>query len=98
MALTTIQVNVIDGMISAAAQELKLMAKFNEITKYYANENMGTLTDADIQSVSTFAHITASELQAAKVAMDALYTTLGNYAANSTSEKFSKLTNNLPTT
>lgn len=96
MALTNLQKNIVDKMADCALQQLQLMAEYNAIVQMYGTEGLGSILDADLQALPELAHVTASELQAAKVAIDALNTSLGNYAANSNSAKLARIIKNIP--
>jgi hypothetical protein len=54
------------------------------------------VADVDIQAITGFAHVTASELQAAKGALDTLATTIGEYTAGTPATKLIKIVPNIP--
>lgn len=94
--MNTVQKNIVDKMSNVAALQLKLMGDFNSLLQMYAAENIGALTNVEMAELPELAHVSAAELQAAKGAMDTLFTALGNYAVGTPSAKLSKIIKNVP--
>jgi hypothetical protein len=59
-------------------------------------ENMGQITDADLQAYPEFAHVTVQELTAAKNALDAINTAIGEYVAGSNATKLMRVVRRVP--
>ena len=96
MTLTTVQTNLADAMQQQALELLIAKSRMNAITAMWVTEGMNALTDADLQALASFAHITVAELTAAKNAMDAILTTIGEYAAGTNATKLVRIVGNVP--
>src|SRR3990172_8015081 len=96
MALTTVQINLADAMQQTAQTLLSEQGKMKAITAMWVTEGMNSLTDADLQALASFAHVTVVELTAAKNAMDAVITTIGEYAAGTNATKLVRIVGNVP--
>ena len=96
MALTTIQTNLADAMQQTATALLTEQSKMKAITAMWVTEGMTGITDEDLQALASFAHVTAAELAAAKTAMDAIVTSIGDYAVGTNATKLVKIVGNVP--
>lgn len=97
MAITNIQVNILDAMQRVALQQLELQNEMTSLVAMWTAESINALTDADIQTLPSFAHVSAAELQAAKNAMDTINTAIGGYVAGTPAIKLLRIVNNIPT-
>ena len=92
-----VQTNVLDALQQKAILLLNIRASLVYISAMWINEGLVNLTDADIQTLSTFAGVTATEALAAKGAIDAIVTAMGDPAtAGSNAYRLLKLANNIP--
>ena len=92
-----VQTNVLDGMQQKAIRLLQDRNTFLYISQMWVNEGLNTLTDQEIQELSTFKGVTAAEALAAKQAFDAVLTALGDPGTAGTNAfKLLKLANNIP--
>jgi hypothetical protein len=96
MAVTIAQSNVLSEMQTEASELISIKARMNSLVLMYASESIAALTDADIQSLAEFAHVTAVELQAAGVALAAINTALGDFSQNSNVAKLLKIVKAVP--
>jgi hypothetical protein len=95
MAIQNVQVNIADAMQKVALDVERNFELMTRLSAMWNTEGMAALTDADIQSLPTFAHVTAAELLAAKNGMDTLITAWGAYAANTPSIRLLRIVNNI---
>jgi hypothetical protein len=93
--MTNVQKNVASELQAMAAQLVLVQARATLLAAMYANEGMGSLTDADFAEIAPFAHITAVEFAAAAVAISAVVTTL-NAGTPSNWSKMLKITETMP--
>jgi hypothetical protein len=92
-----VQTNVLDGLQQKSMLLLNIRASLIYISSMWVNEGLVNLSDADIQELSTFKGVTATEALAAKQAIDAIVTSMGDPAtAGSNAYKLLKLANNIP--
>ena len=92
-----VQQNILDAMQQKAISLLRDRSTLLYITQMWSNESLTTLEDIDIQSLSSFAGVTKTEALAAKQAMDAILTALGDPGTVGTNAyKLLKLANNIP--
>ena len=98
MALTNVQKNVLDEMQTLAKQVIALKSRARNVVEMYGNEGLASVNDADIQALSSFAGVTATELQAAKGGLDAVATAIGEYVAGTPATKLIKICDNVPIT
>lgn len=79
MALTTQNSNFISELMQMGAALLDQQREIDlMIARWNQNDMFNTLTDQDIQAVSTFAHLSKSEVSNAINAITAVTTALGN--------------------
>jgi hypothetical protein len=57
---------------------------------------MASLTDADYLAMPDFAHITVVEMTAAKNALDAINTAIGEYATGTAAQKLARIVSRVP--
>jgi len=92
-----VQQNILDAMQQKSISLLRDRNTLLYITQMWSNESLASLADIDIQLLSSFAGVTATEALAAKQAMDAILTTLGDPGtAGTNAYKLLKLANNIP--
>ena len=96
MAATNAQQNILDAMQRVAIQQLQLRQDMLTIVVMYVNEGIASMLEADVQALATFAGVTITELVAAKGAMDALVTSLGDLVPGTNAYKLLKIANNVP--
>jgi hypothetical protein len=96
MAVTIAQSNVLSEMQTEASELISIKARMNSLVLMYTSESIATLTDADIQSLAEFAHVTAMELQTAGAALAAINTALGDFSQNSNVAKLLKIVKAVP--
>ena len=97
MTMYNAQKNILDAMQQKAISLLRDRNTLIYITQMWTNEAMGSLEDADIQALDSFTGVTKAEALAAKQAMDALLTTIGDPGTVGTNAyKLLKLANNIP--
>ena len=96
MALTTIQINLADAMQQTATALLTEQSRMKALTAMWVTEGMNGITDEDLQALASFAHVTVAELAAAKTAMDAIVTSIGDYVVGANATKLVKIVGNLP--
>lgn len=96
MALTVVQKNLADAMQQTAQTLLTEQSKMKAITAMWVTEGMNALTDAELQELASFAHVTVTELTAAKNAMDAIITAVGEYTAGTNATKLVRIVGNVP--
>jgi riboflavin biosynthesis pyrimidine reductase len=97
MGMNNVQTNVLDAMQQKAMTLLDDLNTFKYISQMWVNEGLQSLADEEIQSLTTFAGVTATEALAAKQAFDAIVTTLGDpNTAGTNAYKLLKLANNIP--
>ena len=98
MPLTTVQKNVLDELQTLAIISISLKSRLRNVVEMYGNEGISQLTDADVQELDSFKHITVSELQGAKNGLDAIATVIGEYVAGTPATKLLKIVPNIPIT
>jgi len=96
MAATNAQKNILDAMQRVAIQQLQLREDMITLVVMYTNEGIATMLEENVQALADFTGVTISELVAAKGAMDALITSLGDLTAGTNAYKLLKLANNVP--
>ena len=98
MPLTTVQKNVLDELQTLAIISISLKSRLRNVVEMYGNEGISQLTDADVQELDSFKHITVSELQGAKNGLDAIATVIGEYVVGTPATKLLKIVPNIPIT
>jgi hypothetical protein len=98
MPLTNVQKNVLDEFQILAKITIALKTRLRNAVEMYGNENIAQLTDADIQSIASFAGVTVTEIQGAKGALDTVATAIGEYTAGTPATKLIKICDNVPIT
>lgn len=96
MTVLNAQQNILTEMQSIAQQQLSLQSRMKAVVAMWTAESMANLTDADLQSLSEFAHVTAIELQGAKNGMDTITTAIGEYVVNTPATKLLKIVGSVP--
>jgi hypothetical protein len=94
--MLNVQQNILTEMQTIGRQMLALKNRLTVIVAMYQAENMSTLTDADIQVLPDFAHVTAQELTAAKNALEAINIAVGEYAAGTNATKLMRIVDQVP--
>ncbi len=96
MTASMVQQNILTEMQSIATTQLNLKSRLEAIVAMWAAESMADLTDADLQELAEFQHVTAQELAASKNAMDAIATAIGAYAAGTPATKLLRIVMQVP--
>ena len=79
MALTNQESNFISRITTIAAQTLELREQMKEEIALYNAEGFGeSISDADLQSVAAFQHLTQSKMWNVITAFNAVLTALGD--------------------
>ena len=96
MALTNVQKNVLDEMQNLAKEIIAIKTRARNVVEMYSNEGLGSLTDADIQSLTSFEGVTAVELQQAKTSLDTVSTAIGEYVVGTPATRLLRICDNIP--
>jgi len=96
MALTAVQQNLATEMQTCAEEILALKGRIDAIMAMHASEAMTTISDADLQALTPFAHMTVVELTAARNAFAAIQTALGGYVAGEQAYRLMKIVGRVP--
>lgn len=97
MTANNTQVNILDGMQNIAMILLELRSRMALTSQMWTNEGVVNLTDSDIQTLATFAGVTAVEALGVKQVFDVLVTALGDPGtAGTNAYKLLKIANNIP--
>jgi predicted lipoprotein len=96
MALNNIQQNLVSEMQAIAEELMPIKNRLALIKAMFLAEGMAQLTDADLQALAPFAHITVAELVAAKNAIEEINTTMGEYVAGSATTRLMKILSRVP--
>ena len=92
-----VQKNILTAMQQNAILLLEARDRLALLSQMWTNETMTGLSDADIQTLTEFAGVTATEALACKQAFDAVVTAMGDPGTASTnSYKMLKLANLVP--
>lgn len=95
MAMTNAQKNAVSGLQDMASALVSARAKATVLAEMYINETLASLTNEDFAEVPSFAHITASEFQAASAAINTIVTAL-NAGAPAAWTKMVKILETMP--
>lgn len=95
MAMNNAQKNAISEMQAMASLLVTARSKATLLSEIYTNEGLGSLTNEDFAAIPAFAHITATEFQAAAQAINAVVTTL-NAGTPANWAKILKITETMP--
>lgn len=95
MAMNNAQKNAISEMQALASLLVTARSKATLLSEIYTNEGLGSLTNEDFAVIPQFAHITATEFQAASVAIAAIVTAL-NAGTPAAWAKMLKIVEGLP--
>jgi len=96
MAMQNVQKNVASTMQVLALDILSMKNLLSVTVAMYGAEGMATLTDADYAELAELAHVTVAEMTAAKNALDAINTAIGDYAAGTNAQKLMRIINTVP--
>ena len=96
MALQAVQQNLASEIQTLASEIIAIKNRLSVVVAMYAAENMAAIVDADLQSLPEFAHVTVAELTAAKNALDAINTTIGEYVAGTNAVKLMRIVRSVP--
>lgn len=94
--MLNVQKNIASTMQNLASEILGIRDRLAVLVQMYGTENMATLTDADYVALPEFAHVTVTEMTAAKNALDAISVAIGDYAAGTNATKLAKIVNTVP--
>lgn len=96
MALLPVQQNVASEIQELADNILVIKNRLAIAVAMYAAEGLGTVAEGDLQALSEFAHVTLAELTAAKNALDAINTAMGEYVAGTNTTKLMRVVRRVP--
>ncbi len=96
MALNAVQQNLASAMQEVSEQLLAIKNRLAIIGLMYVTESMSSLSDADLQALVPFAHVTVAELTAAKNALGEINTAMGEYIAGSATTRLMKIVGRVP--
>lgn len=96
MAMLNVQKNVASEMQELAEQTIALKNRYAVAVAMFNAEGMSSLTDADLQTLPELAHVTILELTAAKNALDAINTAIGDYSAGTNATKLMRIVRVIP--
>jgi len=96
MAMTEVQKNIVSEMQTISSELLSIKGRMTSLVGMYANEGIGVLADADLAGTAPFAHVLATELQAAGAALVAINTALGDWTSASNIAKLLKIVTAVP--
>ncbi len=95
MALNNVQQNIVSSLQQMASDLISVQSRATMLAAMYTNEGIGSLTDADFQTIPAFVHMTAAELTAAAIAIAAVNTAL-NAGTPSNWAKMLKIVETMP--
>lgn len=96
MAMQNVQQNVAAEIQALATDMLRIKNRLAVAVAMYATEGMAALTDADYAELQAFAHVTVTEMTAAKNALSEINTALGEYVAGSAATRLMRIVNVVP--
>jgi len=94
--MLNVQKNVASEMQAIAADVLRLKNRLAVVIAMYQAEGMAGLADADYSELSEFAHVTVTEMTAARNALNEVNTALGEYAAGTAVTRLMRIVNVVP--
>ena len=94
--MLNVQKNVASEIQALALDILKIKNRLAVAVAMYVAESMATLSDADYAELSELAHVTVTEMTAAKNALDAINTAIGEYAVGTNATKLMRVVNEVP--
>lgn len=95
MAMTNAQKNAVSEMQAMASLLVVARSKATLLAEIYVSEGLGSLADADFAEIPPFAHILATEFQAASAAVNSAVTAL-NAGTPAAWTKMLKITETMP--
>lgn len=84
--MTPQEQNFVSRIIEISELLIDLYADLKRIEAEWTLNNFASITDADLQSIPAFQHITDAELNAALVGLHELLTSLGTYEIGTVSD------------
>lgn len=96
MSASMVQQNILTEMQAIATQQLAMKNRLAAVVAMWGAESMAALTDADLQELAEFEHVTAAELAAAKNGMDAIVTAIGEYVVGTPATKMLRIVSAVP--
>jgi len=96
MAMQNVQQNVAVAIQKLATNVLEIKSSLAVAVAMYAAEGMASLTDSDYAELAEFAHVTVAEMTAAKNALDAINTAIGEYVAGTNATKLMRVVRSVP--
>jgi hypothetical protein len=94
--MQNVQKNLASEMQSLAFDMLRIKNRLVVAVAMYAAEGMASLTDADYAELSEFAHVTVTEMTAAKNALAEVNTALGEYTSGTAATRLMRIVNTVP--
>jgi hypothetical protein len=95
-ALIPVQQNIATEIQTLAQDILVIKNRLAISVAMFGAEGMASLADADLQALPEFAHVTVQELTAAKNALDAINTAVGEYVAGTNATKLMRVVLRVP--
>ena len=97
MSANHLQKNILSRMqqfAEATMQQKRIAAEI--LLAVYGQENIGDLTDEEIQESAEFKHVTAVEVQAARNAINEYNAAVGEYVAGTIMQRLTKIISTIP--
>lgn len=94
--MLNVQKNIASKMQNLAMDILGIRDNLITVVQMYSTESMTTLTDADYGELADFSNITVAEMTAAKNALEAIYTAIGDFSAGTNATKLLKIVSAVP--
>jgi hypothetical protein len=96
MSMNTVQQNVASAAQQLAEQLVAIKPDLEGVTAMYTSEGLGNLQDSDYAELPELAHVTVSEMGNAIGAMNAVLTTLGDFAGGENAYKLLRICHIVP--
>jgi len=96
MSMLNVQKNVASEIQAIAVDILRIKNRLAVSVAMYVAESMSTLTDADYAELPELAHVTVMEMTAAKNALDAVNTAIGEYVVGTNATKLMRVVSTVP--
>lgn len=96
MPLTSVQQNLATAMQESAEELLNIKNRLAVIGAMFLAEGMANISEADLQALAPFSHVTVNELVNAKNALGEVNTALGEYVAGSAATRLMRIVGRVP--
>lgn len=94
--MLNVQKNVASEIQALASDMLRIKNRLAVAVAMYASEGMASLTDADYAELPELAHVTVTEMTAAKNALNEINTALGEYTTGTAAIRLMRVVNVVP--